>query len=98
MLSILVLAGCVSIRVELKPENDQTTSFTHYSHYGLFGLIGKESLNIKEVCMEGQPAFVRSYFSFEDLLFAVTLLGLYVPKSLDIHCEQPLSLEEDLEV
>ena len=89
LLSLLFLTHCVSVRVELEPKYGQTTSFVHYNHYGLFGLMGKGSINIQSACITSKPVYVRNYFSFEDFLFTVTLLGLYTPKSTEIQCELP---------
>lgn len=79
--------SCVSINIELEPSTKQQPSFTYYSHYGLFGLIGSDSLDAKQICIDSNPVRIKNYFSFEDLLFAVTTLGLYTPKSTKVWCE-----------
>ena len=89
LLHLLFFTNCVSVRVELEPKYEKTTSFVHYSHYGLFGLIGRDYVDIQSACMQGKPVHIRNYFSFEDLLFTVTLLGLYTPKSTEVQCELP---------
>ena len=80
-MKILILIGiiasltlsCASVRVELEPDSGQSTSFTHYSHYGLFGLLGSDSINVKKACMDGKAIKVKNYFSFEDMLFPITI-------------------------
>ena len=85
----VLLLSCMSVDIELEPNADKSTSFNHYSHYGFLGLIGHDSLNIKKACMEGEPQRAVSYFTFEDILFAISTVGLYSPKSLKIQCEWP---------
>lgn len=86
-LTFLFNLSCVSVNIELEPSTKKQSSFTYYSHYGLFGLIGSDSLNAKQVCIDSSPVRIENYFSFEDLLFAVTTLGLYTPKSTEVWCE-----------
>ncbi len=88
LLSVFLLS-CMSVDIELEPHAGKSTSFNHYSHYGLLGLIGHDSLNVKRACVEGEPLRALNYFTFEDLLFAISTIGLYSPKSLKIQCALP---------
>jgi len=82
-------ASCVSINIELEPYSEKTTTFTYYSHYGFFGLIGSDNLNIHQMCGNYSVTHIKNYFSFEDLLFAISTAFLYTPKSTKVWCEYP---------
>ncbi len=86
-LFLLVLQlSCASVTIELDPMKEDTSTFTHHSHYGLFGLIGSDKVNLEKACISGQAVQIKNYLSFEDILFAVSTVGLYTPKSTQIWC------------
>lgn len=87
VLFLLVLQlSCASVTIELEPTKEDTTTFTHHSHYGLLGLIGSDSVNLEKACIDGHAVQIKNYLSFEDILFAVSTVGLYTPKSTQIWC------------
>jgi len=77
------------VNIEMASSKKNTTSFTHYSHYLLFGLIGLDTLDEGKLCQNQDLVRVENYFTVEDILFMLTTVGLYTPKSTKIWCETP---------
>ena len=90
--------SCSHLTIEMAPNIENTTSFTHYSHYFLFGLIGKDILDMDKVCPDQTIVQIKNYFTGEDVLFMLTTAGLYTPKSTKIWCEAPTNQEDFEEI
>ena len=90
--------SCSHVNIEMASGIKNTTAFTHYSHYLLFGLIGLDTLDVDKLCQDQNLVQVENYFTAEDVLFMLTTVGLYTPKSTKIWCEAPDHLEGSEEI
>lgn len=91
--------SCSHVNVEMASgKKNTTTSFTHYSHYLLYGLIGLDTLDASKLCHNQNLVRFENYFTMEDVLFMLTTLGLYTPKSTKVWCEMPDNPKDSEEI
>lgn len=86
----LVLSGCAAVTITQIGESN----FENRPHYEeskkfyLWGFIGEHHINVKEICQDKAVKQMQTKFSSWDVLWSSLSLGLYLPRTAKVWCEE----------
>lgn len=85
---VLGLCGCMTSRMVF--DNSQKLprepSYEDFFDYYALGFIGRNKVDVAQVCMDQKPLLIEKRQSFEDVLIGVMTLGIYTPLTVRVWC------------
>ena len=91
----LFMSACspVTIRNDGKPKNYQSAHYQKTVTYWWWGLSGEHDITVREAC-KGLPVDqVQATSTFTDALSFIFTLGIYMPRTAKVWCQQAEALK-----
>lgn len=78
----------MSTKVALHPKWDPSVkpTYTDYFDYYVFTLVGKNTVNLAQVCMDQKPLGFQRVKLPDDIILSVITLGIYSPVTVKVWC------------
>jgi hypothetical protein len=86
----LVLSGCAAVTITQSGESnfENRPQYEESKKFYLWGLIGEHHINVKEICQDKAVKQMQTKFSSWDVLWSGLSLGLYLPRTAKVWCEE----------
>ncbi len=91
IVSLLIsLSGCAAVTITQSGKADfqYRPQYEESRYFFFWGLIGEHHINVKDICKDKPVKQMQTKYSAWDVLWGSLSLGLYMPRTAKVWCQQ----------
>jgi hypothetical protein len=85
---VAVVAGCSTVTINKQGDRkiSSTPTYQDSKPFFLWGLVGDHTVDVSQVCTNGEATQMQTQHTFLDGLLGFVTLGIYAPRTAKVWC------------